>query len=71
MSNRDNLSNERKEHSMKPFTTLAIIVFSLIAFLHLLRLFFEWEVVINGMILPVWISGPGFFVASVIALMLW
>jgi hypothetical protein len=56
---------------MKPFTTIAIIVFSVIAFIHLLRLFFSWEVTISGMILPIWISVPGFLIASGLALMLW
>jgi hypothetical protein len=56
---------------MKPFTTAGIIVFSLIAFIHLLRLFFGWEVAINGMIIPVWVSAPGFLIASGLALMLW
>jgi hypothetical protein len=46
-------------------------VFSLIAFIHLLRLFFGWEVIISGMILPIWISAPGFLIASGLALMLW
>ncbi len=56
---------------MKPFATIAVIVFSLIALIHLLRLFFGWEVIINGMILPLWISVPGFLIASGFALMLW
>ena len=56
---------------MKPFTTIAVIVFSLIALIHLLRLFFGWEVIVNGMILPIWISVPGFLIASGLALMLW
>jgi hypothetical protein len=56
---------------MKPFTTIAVVVFSLIALIHLLRLFFGWEVIISGMILPLWISVPGFLIASGLALMLW
>jgi hypothetical protein len=56
---------------MKPFTTIAIIVFSLIAFMHLLRLFFVWEVTINGMIVPAWLSVLGFLLSSGLALMLW
>jgi hypothetical protein len=56
---------------MKPFTTIAIIVFSFMGFIHLLRLFFGWEVIISGMILPVWISAPGFFFTSGLAFMLW
>ena len=56
---------------MKPFTTIAIIVFSLIAFMHLLRLLFVWEVTINGMIVPVLVSVLGFMISSVLALMIW
>ena len=56
---------------MKPFTTIAIIVFSLIAFMHLLRLLFVWEVTINGMIVPVWLSLLGSMISSGLALMLW
>jgi len=56
---------------MKPFTTIAIIVFSLIAFMHLLRLLFVWEVTINDMIVPVWLSVLGFIISSGLALMLW
>lgn len=56
---------------MKPFTTIGIIVFSIIAFIHLLRLFFGWEVTINGSIVPLWISVPGFLIAAGLALMVW
>ena len=56
---------------MKPFTSIAIIVFSLIAFMHLLRLLFVWEVTINAMIVPVWLSLLGFMISSGLALMLW
>jgi len=58
MGDSDNLS--RKEGIKKPFTTIAVVVFSLIAFIHRLRLFFGWEVVISGMILPIWINAPAF-----------
>lgn len=56
---------------MKPFTIIAIIVFSLIAFMHLLRLFFGWEVAVNEMIVPIWLSLPGFLITSGLALLLW
>jgi hypothetical protein len=46
-------------------------VFSLIAFMHLLRLVFVWEVIINRMIVPVWLSLLGFMISSGLALMLW
>jgi len=56
---------------MKPFTTIGIFVFLIIAFIHLLRLYFGWEVVMNGMIIPIWISVPGFLIMAGLALMLW
>jgi hypothetical protein len=55
---------------VKPFTTIAFVVFSLIAFMHLLRLFFGWEVTVNGMIVPLWVSIPGFVIAVGLAFML-
>ena len=55
---------------MKPFTTVATVVFSLIAVVHLLRLFFHWQVTVNGVIVPIWISTPGFLITGVLAIML-
>lgn len=56
---------------MKPFTTIAVAIFSLIAVVHLLRLFFHWEIMINGVIIPVWVSIPGLIITGVLAFMLW
>jgi hypothetical protein len=56
---------------MKPFTRIAAVVFSVVAILHLLRLSSHWQVVVNGIIIPQWFSILGFFVAAVLAFMLW
>lgn len=56
---------------MKPFTKIAIVVFSLVAILHLLRLIFGWEVIVIGMIVPVWFSAIGFIIAAGLAFLLW
>ena len=56
---------------MKPFTTIAIAVFTLVAVVHLLRLVFGWEVVVTGYVVPVWWSGLGLIVAGGLALMVW
>jgi len=56
---------------MKPFTKIAIVVFSLVAILHLLRLIFGWEVIVSGMIVPVWFSAIGFIIAAGLAFLLW
>ena len=56
---------------MKPFSMLATMFLSLIAILQLLRFVQGWEVTINGVIVPVWVSGIAFVVAAGIAAMLW
>ncbi len=56
---------------MKPFTYIAVVLFSIISFAHILRLFIKWEVTVNGMTIPIWISVPGFLITAGLALMLW
>ena len=54
---------------MKPFTTLAMIIFVLIAAAHLYRLVQPFEVVVAGNAVPQWVSFPALFVAGLLALM--
>ena len=56
---------------MKPFTALAILLFSLMALAHLYRLLRPFEVVVGGTPLPLWISIVGLAVTGGLALMLW
>jgi hypothetical protein len=56
---------------MKPFTATVVAVFTVIAAIHLLRLFAGWQVVISGFVVPVWWSAPGAVVAAGLAIMLW
>jgi hypothetical protein len=56
---------------MKPFTTIAVVLFTLIALVHLLRLFTGWEVVVVGYVVPVWFSLPGLIIAGGLAVMVW
>ena len=55
----------------KPFTTIAVVLFSLIALLQLLRFGLGWEVAVNGVTVPVWVSGIAFVIAAGLALMVW
>jgi hypothetical protein len=55
---------------MKPFTSLAIIVFSLVALLQLLRVALGWEVTVNGIAIPVWVSIIACAIAAMLAFML-
>jgi hypothetical protein len=61
---------KRREPIMKPFTVLAAVVFALVAALQLVRFLMEWEITINGMLIPVWASGVAFVVAAGLAVML-
>jgi len=56
---------------MKPFITIAIVIFSLVAVLHVLRLIFGWQAVINGLVIPMWASVVGLIIAGGLAIMLW
>ena len=55
----------------KPFTIIAIVLFSLIAALQLLRFILGWEVTVNRLSIPVWVSGIAFVVAGGLAVMVW
>jgi hypothetical protein len=56
---------------VKPFTNLAVAVFSLVAIAHLLRLFTGWEVVVGGFAVPIWVSWLGLLFAAGLAVMVW
>jgi hypothetical protein len=56
---------------MKPFTAIAVAIFTLMAIVHLLRLAFGWEVVVTGFVIPVWWSAIGIVVTGGLALMVW
>jgi len=56
---------------MKPFTTIAIALLGLIAFMHILRLVLGWEVTVNTAIIPMWVSVLGLVIAGGLAWLLW
>jgi hypothetical protein len=56
---------------MKPFTTIAVAVFSLVAVLQLLRVLLGWEVVVGGVHIPLWASLVAFVVAGGLAVLVW
>jgi len=41
----------------KPFTTIAVGVFALVALLLFFRLAFGWEVTFQGGVVPLWVAG--------------
>lgn len=56
---------------MKPFTTLAALIFAIMALAHLYRLVRPFEVVVAGADLPQWVSIAALLVTGVLSLMLW
>jgi hypothetical protein len=65
------LVKEGQRRHRKPFTAVAVVLFAMIAFVHLLRLLLGWEVTVNGMVVPKWVSVPGFVITAGLALMVW
>ena len=55
----------------KPFSMVAVALFSLIAVLQLLRFILGWEVTVNGVSVPVWVSGIACVIAAGLAVMVW
>jgi len=63
---------------MKPFTTAAVVIFTLVASLHLVRIVLGWRVfvgdsvvAIGGTSIPMWVSYLGAVIPAVLAVMLW
>lgn len=56
---------------MKPFSTIAALVLALIAVIQLLRFLLGWEVIVNGISIPLWVSAIAFVVAGGLAAMVW
>ena len=56
---------------MKPFTVITIVVFTLVSLFHLLRYALGWEMVVNSVTMPLWVSLFGFIIPGVLAFMLW
>ena len=54
---------------MKPFTTIAVVVFALVALLQLLRVVLGWDVTVNGVLIPIWVSVIACVVAATLAFM--
>lgn len=56
---------------MKPFSKIASIILALVALLHLARVVFKTNVLIDSYELPMWVSIAGFIIAAVLSVGLW
>lgn len=64
-------SRKSKKRAMKTFTLIAVVVFALIAVMHVLRLLLDWYVVVAGVSIPMWVSLLGLLIAGGLAVMVW
>ena len=55
----------------RPFTSLAAIIFAVVALAHLMRLIYGWVVTIVGADVPIWTSVLGLVIAGGLAAGLW
>jgi hypothetical protein len=56
---------------LKPFTTIAVVVFALVSLLQLLHVVLGFSVTVAGVVVPIWASVIACVVAAVLAVMLW
>jgi hypothetical protein len=55
----------------KPFTMIAVGIFTFVALAHLCRLYQGWDIVIAGNTIPMWVSIHGAIVPAALAYLLW
>jgi hypothetical protein len=53
--------------SQRTFSLIAGLIFLVVAFAHLLRLFLRWSVILNGWTVPMWVSLLALVVAGFLA----
>jgi hypothetical protein len=57
--------------SEKPVTMLAIALFVLVGIVHCIRLFSGWEITVNSIEVPMWVSVVGVAISAGLAYGLW
>jgi len=56
---------------MKLLLKLVAIIFAIAALLHLLRIIFSVNLVINDYKMPMWVSIIGFIIPAILSVLLW
>jgi membrane protein CcdC involved in cytochrome C biogenesis len=56
---------------MKPAASLAVILLGLVAVLHAIRLTLQLEILVGGVLVPMWVSVFGVLVPGALAIWLW
>jgi hypothetical protein len=53
--------------NQKTFSLVVGLIFLLIAVIHILRLVFKWEAVLNGWVVPMWVSALALLITAYLA----
>ena len=56
---------------MKPFTTVSVFVFALIALIQALLVMLGWDVTVNGISIPPWASVIAIVASATLAFKVW
>lgn len=56
---------------MKPFSTATLVILTLVAIVHALRLVLGWSVTVNGSDIPMWVSLIALAITVRLAVGLW
>jgi hypothetical protein len=59
------------ETIMKPSVIVVTIFLAIVSLVHLLRLIFQWKVMVNTFEMPLWASAIACLVTAVLAIWLW
>ena len=55
----------------QPVTLAAVFIFALVTVVQLARIFLEWPVTINGIVIPIWVSIIAAAIAAAMSILLW
>ena len=55
----------------KPFTIAAVVIFAIVALMHVLRLLLGWDATIADTEIPMWVSVAALVIAGGLAIGLW
>jgi hypothetical protein len=67
----DMKKSAKKLAEIKPLPAVAMTLFTLVAVMHLIRMILGWEVIVDGVTIPMWVSIFGFAIPGTLAFMFW
>jgi hypothetical protein len=56
---------------MKPVATIAVVFLALISLVQLARFLLRWDLIVDGVMIPVWLSAVAAVIVGGLSVMLW